>query len=377
MGSFKQILLALICLSCIVGFYLLKRKQLKTQKLNYQILGYFLGTLFYIFSFELLISVMGSETSNSFVVLLSYIFYPVLLTISPLLFLYVKSFSISNLDKLTFKDNMKHFLVSIFLAVINIFTFISLQNTKEGTNNYELFTNIATYLNFTIFFYVFLIQNIFYFYLTVIFYINHREVFQIEKGETKKTLNWMKFFMIAYAAIFVILYLFQLQGLQSVKIIFRLCALLYILVIIILGLKDYEELLEDSTNEPDQGSNLTNPIDFLKIESLVESAISSKFFLNSDINLQMFAQDVNSNTKYISKYINQKYGVSFSVFVNELRINEAKALLKDTEKNHFTIEAVAKMVGFNSKSAFNVVFKKLSNQTPTEYRERLDAGNLD
>jgi AraC-like DNA-binding protein len=370
MGSLKQLILVLICISCLFGFYLLKKKQNSTKKLNYKLLRFLLGSLFYIFSFELLISISGRDTSNFIVVLLSYIFYPVLLTISPFLYLYVKSFSISNMDRLSFQENIKHFLIAIVLFIINIFTFLAVQNLETGSQKLELFNNISTYLNFTIFFYVFLIQNLIYIYLAVILYINHRAVFQIEKEDTLKTLRWIKLFLISYTVIFIILYLFQLQGLQSIKLLFRISVLIYIMALIYYGLKDYEELNENA-NEDDLEAvqSLSANIDFSKVEQLVDAAINLKFYLKPDVNLQMFAQEINSNTKYVSKYINHKYGVSFSAFVNELRIKDALEFLKNPNNAHYTVESVAKMAGFNSKSAFNAVFKKITNQTPTEYRE--------
>lgn len=378
MGGLKQLILIFICSACAIGFYLLRQKYNYTKKLNYSILGYFLASLFYIFGFELLMSIVPRDTSNFIIVLLSYIFYPVLLTISPLLYLYVKSFSISKMDMLTFQYNVKHFVIAFILLVINIFTIIALQNLPEDSDKTTLFQNIATYLNFTIFFYVFLIQNIVYLYLAVMLYMNHRQIFQIDKEDTVKTLNWIKLFLFSYGAIFVILYLFQLQGLQPIKLIFRISVLLYVGALVFFGINDYEELNENSLADDDDILNTSNSnIDFLKIENLVESAINSKFYLKPDINIQIFAQEISSNTKYVSKFINHKYGVSFSTFINELRIKYALEILKKEQYAHFTIEAVAKMAGFNSKSAFNAVFKKITNQTPTEYKESLNIQSSD
>jgi len=36
---------------------------------------------------------------------------------------------------------------------------------------------------------------------------------------------------------------------------------------------------------------------------------------------------------------------------------------------HCTIETISKGVGFNSKSAFNIAFKKTTNKTPSEYKK--------
>lgn len=62
--------------------------------------------------------------------------------------------------------------------------------------------------------------------------------------------------------------------------------------------------------------------------------------------------------------------MSFSAdpnYINEYRIKEVKLRLIDGKFKHLTILGIALECGFNSKSAFNNVFKKLTNQTPSEY----------
>jgi AraC-like DNA-binding protein len=44
--------------------------------------------------------------------------------------------------------------------------------------------------------------------------------------------------------------------------------------------------------------------------------------------------------------------------------------LADPAKSHLTLLAIAFDAGFNSKSSFNLIFKKQTNLTPSEYRRR-------
>ena len=54
--------------------------------------------------------------------------------------------------------------------------------------------------------------------------------------------------------------------------------------------------------------------------------------------------------------------------VAEYRVGEAKKLLKD--QPNIKVEEIAEQVGYNSKSSFNTVFKKLTGSTPSEFRSR-------
>ncbi len=72
------------------------------------------------------------------------------------------------------------------------------------------------------------------------------------------------------------------------------------------------------------------------------------------------------NTSWLSKVINTGCGQNFNDFINEYRVREAERRLRDPQFRHYTLLAVALEAGFNSKSTFNRVFKKLRGVTPSE-----------
>lgn len=76
------------------------------------------------------------------------------------------------------------------------------------------------------------------------------------------------------------------------------------------------------------------------------------------------------NYKYISQVINEKYDCNFNIFLNKYRIEEAcRRLSNIDEYGNYTVEAIAESVGFKSRSAFSVVFKKATGLTPVNYRK--------
>jgi AraC-like DNA-binding protein len=44
-------------------------------------------------------------------------------------------------------------------------------------------------------------------------------------------------------------------------------------------------------------------------------------------------------------------------------------LLNEDLKNRLTIEEISELVGYNSKTAFNNAFRKLTGKTPSEFRK--------
>lgn len=66
--------------------------------------------------------------------------------------------------------------------------------------------------------------------------------------------------------------------------------------------------------------------------------------------------------------INLEYGTNFSDFLNRHRVDALKKLLHDVESHDKTVLELAISCGFNSKSALNRAFKKVTGMTPTEFK---------
>ena len=83
--------------------------------------------------------------------------------------------------------------------------------------------------------------------------------------------------------------------------------------------------------------------------------------------LQTLARTVNCSVHHLSQVINAGFGKSFFDFLNQYRVEHAKALLSDCEAPGAVLN-VAFAVGFSSNSAFYAAFKKHVGQTPARYR---------
>jgi AraC-like DNA-binding protein len=92
-------------------------------------------------------------------------------------------------------------------------------------------------------------------------------------------------------------------------------------------------------------------------------------FLDSELNLGKLARRLNISSHQLSYVINNGYNQNFYGFINRFRVEKAKKLLADKELDKYSIIGIAFESGFNSKTSFNITFKKLTGQTPTEFKK--------
>jgi AraC-like DNA-binding protein len=105
------------------------------------------------------------------------------------------------------------------------------------------------------------------------------------------------------------------------------------------------------------------------IVRLNELVNEKQFYKNTNVKLNDIAKELNITSHKLSQLLNDNLGKSFALFINECRTTEAKKLLK--ENNQFTLEAIGFEAGFSSKSTFYATFKKITGQTPSEYKKQL------
>lgn len=96
---------------------------------------------------------------------------------------------------------------------------------------------------------------------------------------------------------------------------------------------------------------------------------AGKPYLNPNLSLPQLASELNIPSHHLSKVINDHFGMNFFEFINQYRIDEVKKKMTDPETANLSLLGIAYECGFNSKSAFNRVFKKITNMTPSEFKK--------
>jgi AraC-like DNA-binding protein len=111
------------------------------------------------------------------------------------------------------------------------------------------------------------------------------------------------------------------------------------------------------------------PIENLEAEmERVEAYMNTqKPYINSKLNLVELSHHLKLPPYLLSRIINVGFNRNFFDFVNGYRVEEFKRRVEDTQFRHYSLLSIAFDVGFNSKTAFNRSFKKITNQTPSSY----------
>lgn len=87
--------------------------------------------------------------------------------------------------------------------------------------------------------------------------------------------------------------------------------------------------------------------------------------------VEFYARIFNMSAKYFSSIIKSEIGIGASECIDQYLTLQAKSLL--TDRQHFTIQQISYMLGFNEQTSFSRFFRQRTGMPPSEYRERKKA----
>lgn len=94
-------------------------------------------------------------------------------------------------------------------------------------------------------------------------------------------------------------------------------------------------------------------------------------YAQENLTVASLAQQLRVPEYRLRRVINRSLGHrNFNAYVNEFRLREAQAALRDPLQSHLPILTIALTAGFQSIGPFNRAFKALTGQTPSEYRQQ-------
>lgn len=89
-------------------------------------------------------------------------------------------------------------------------------------------------------------------------------------------------------------------------------------------------------------------------------------YKDDNLNLSVIAQEFKMNSAYLSRQFKAQAGYGILDYINKIRIEEAKKLLKDDNEN---LDNIARRVGYGNVRTFTRAFVKIEGITPGKYKE--------
>lgn len=274
---------------------------------------------------------------------------------APLLYFYFRSYTSENFHIST--RTLVHFLPFTFVFLLMSYEVMILGQKDFVFQPYGIF--LASFLT---------IQNIIY-----IGIILSRMKNIAENKSDQAKLNWVGFILKSFIALFVLKFIIFIAwnvsnyGCVYTSNIFFGVAFLLVNSLILYSLHKPDLLIgivryQSSPINPQHKQNYLAALDRIMY--------SNELFLDPLVSLDKVARQVKMPGKHLSQLLNEMYGLNFNEYINKYRIEKAKALMSEDAKKEKNLLEIAYEVGFNSKTTFNIAFKKFTGNTPSEFRTR-------
>uniref|UniRef100_UPI00321762BF helix-turn-helix domain-containing protein n=1 Tax=uncultured Draconibacterium sp. TaxID=1573823 RepID=UPI00321762BF len=293
------------------------------------------------------------------------------------LFIFMLTLRISKSILLTFSDGLHDFLLTIglsgFMAIGPVYYYFtqSVLNIKFEFRWKQLihllpaiiFTFMWVLLDsirndastWHIFYRTILLQYIIY--LTVTIYNTN-----FKECDNPKVCNQLNVISIFLLGIWFAYLLNEVSGFPYISGAILYSVLIYFSLIIIIN-KGY---IIDTSNPKYKKTGLKSDENERIFNELKLLLNQNSVYRDNTVSLSKLAKKINTSTHALSQVINENFQLTFFELIGQYRIEEAKSKLK-TEPDT-KISDIAFEVGYNSLSAFNTAFKKMTGLTPSKYR---------
>ncbi|NOX18541.1 MAG: helix-turn-helix transcriptional regulator [Chlorobi bacterium] len=363
-----NIVTVIMILGMVQGFFL--SLLLATIKKENQLSGKILAVLIMIVSLLLLLIVFYETKQYELTLFTGLFLFPATLSIGPLLYLYTKS-----LIEKDFKFSARSFVhfIPYFLALFYLLRYYFIPQKEALEFIHKFFLDEPT--AFEMFFrYVDIFLRATYTIAAIKILIDYGSRLKEEYSSIEKfDFRWLRYLLIV--SLFTTLFLLTITLLRLGNNVRALMGLIFSVLIYVIGY----EFIKHNVSSPVKGktaqktkykrSGLAEETKNEISGRLKEVMKKRRLFLNPDLTLNKLAEILELSPNHLSQVINEMFGKNFFDFVNGYRIEEAKKFLTSHETEDWTILAIAYEVGFQSKSTFNAVFKKVANETPSQYRK--------
>lgn len=226
---------------------------------------------------------------------------------------------------------------------------------------------------------VFMVQMIVYVFLTSRLVMRHHKLLNESYSSTENLgLRWVQVFNI-------VLLLASVGSAVSVSLgrenlinnfpLFMVLSLTFTTYLFIMGalINSQKAVILRRDNEPEPEEIPDDRIPTRLKDDLIALFEKRHVYLDKDLTIWDLTEKLGTNRTYVSKIINKDFGLTFTVFVNNYRVDHAIRLLNGHK--HYTVEDVAEMSGFGSANSLYRAFLAKEGTSLTQYRSGLPNNN--
>jgi AraC-like DNA-binding protein len=158
-----------------------------------------------------------------------------------------------------------------------------------------------------------------------------------------------------------------------------LVLLIFILYVYLQRTKYLKLLISRAQLKIEQYDNEAKTKAYAKVDNTKENEIAKaihrilideKLYMNTQLTLEMLADEAKTNRKTLSQTINSSFGMNFNSLINFYRVEAAKKLLVDPLHKNHKMEAIGFIAGFNTRQNFYLAFNKYVGMSPAEYQQK-------
>ena len=309
---------------------------------------------------------------------LSRVHQPFVFLAGPLLLLYIGL--LTTQKKNIEKKDLLHFLPFLFCVVYLLPYYFQSRTEKLNLLSLEYLQE-----SFGTWYYIrsalFITQFLAYLVLIVLTIVRYsRSIRERNSARERAVLFEVRFFVIASAVLWlgaIVRYALDSSGNSNLMVPLGASVLIYGMGYLKMRRPAPETRETDETTplatKKYEKSQLTPERTERYLNRLLQLMESERPYIDGDLTIQKLAEQLSIPAPHLSQTINERLSKTFPDFINSYRIEEAKKRLLDPSRKHYTVLAIAEEVGFNSKSAFNDVFKRHVKMTPSEFRKSFTA----
>ncbi|MEG2101297.1 MAG: helix-turn-helix transcriptional regulator, partial [Flavobacterium sp.] len=123
-----------------------------------------------------------------------------------------------------------------------------------------------------------------------------------------------------------------------------------------------------NTSEEYRESITADNLYFQKLELLCKE---QHIYTDSTLNREKVAEQLGISAGYVSLIINTITGDNFANYINNYRVEAVKEMISNSDYENYNLLAMGLESGFTSKTTFYKAFKKVTGQTPNEYKNTI------